>query len=207
MKNIKSLIKNNNKEKNCFTLVELLAVIVVLALLVLIAGRAVTGQITKAKKNTFRTETMQFAKAMASKFEMEEIEGNISTTHFVTEEKNIFYRYACASIESLKEEGYVDYVGEYTGWFEAFRRLGESAYGNNPMITDTDVNPIEIRVIINNGTYAYSFKTLSDIAADKKFATQKLYTELTDAQKGYFSISYCSGGSAPNSFGPPNLTP
>lgn len=56
------------KKKNGFTLVELLAVIVILAVIILIAINAVLPQMAKARKNSFADEVMNYAKAAETKY-------------------------------------------------------------------------------------------------------------------------------------------
>lgn len=56
------------KQSKGFTLVELLAVIVILAVIILIAINAVLPQMTKARKNSFADEVMNYAKAAETKY-------------------------------------------------------------------------------------------------------------------------------------------
>ena len=73
-------MKNNNKG---FTLVELLAVIVILAVIILIAVNAIIPQMNKAKKNAFVDEAniyMQAADKAYVDFQMDN--GNLSTYKF-----------------------------------------------------------------------------------------------------------------------------
>ena len=56
------------KNQKGFTLVELLAVIVILAVIILIAINAVLPQMTKARKNSFADEVMNYAKAAETKY-------------------------------------------------------------------------------------------------------------------------------------------
>ena len=54
--------------KKGFTLVELLAVIVILAVIILIAVNAVLPQMRKARRNSFADEVINFAKAAETKY-------------------------------------------------------------------------------------------------------------------------------------------
>ena len=54
--------------KKGFTLVELLAVIVILAVIILIAINAVLPQMEKARKNSFADEVLSYAKAAETKY-------------------------------------------------------------------------------------------------------------------------------------------
>ena len=60
----KNKVKKNQKG---FTLVELLAVIVILAVIILIAINAVLPQMEKARKNSFADEVLSYAKAAETK--------------------------------------------------------------------------------------------------------------------------------------------
>ena len=56
------------KNKKGFTLVELLAVIVILAVIILIAVNAVLPQMRKARRNSFTDEVINFGKAAETKY-------------------------------------------------------------------------------------------------------------------------------------------
>ena len=56
------------KNKKGFTLVELLAVIVILAVIILIAVNAVLPQMNRARKNSFADEAMNYLKAAETKY-------------------------------------------------------------------------------------------------------------------------------------------
>lgn len=62
--------------KKGFTLVELLAVIVILAVIILIAVNAVLPQMNRARKNSFADEAMNYLKAAETKY----VEGALDTT-------------------------------------------------------------------------------------------------------------------------------
>ena len=64
------------KNKKGFTLVELLAVIVILAVIILIAVNAVLPQMNRARKNSFADEAMNYLKAAETKY----VEGALNTT-------------------------------------------------------------------------------------------------------------------------------
>lgn len=121
-KNIKPIIK----DKSGFTLVELLAVIVVLALLILIAGRAVFGQIDKARKNAFRTEVIDISTAAEELFTIQLSDGTTLATIPVDKEGvETSYNYACYTIADLKNEGSIKISNSklYTGYVEVFKEL------------------------------------------------------------------------------------
>ena len=56
------------KNKKGFTLVELLAVIVILAVIILIAVNAVLPQMNRARKNSFADEALNYLKAAETKY-------------------------------------------------------------------------------------------------------------------------------------------
>ncbi|HOZ89193.1 MAG TPA: type II secretion system protein [Bacilli bacterium] len=163
-KNIKPIIK----DKSGFTLVELLAVIVVLALLILIAGRAVFAQIEKSRKNTFRTEILTFGKAMEEYFNSESIAGGTGTFTVTIGTKD--YEYACASPDDLKTKGFLDFSDAKTfeGRMQLFREAG----------TEDEV----VFIAINDGRrYGYVNQSLSTIEAGtvddiEKFSNSMLGT-------------------------------
>ena len=68
------------KNKKGFTLVELLAVIVILAVIILIAINAVLPQMAKARKNSFADEVMNYAKAAETKYVSDNADDETTTT-------------------------------------------------------------------------------------------------------------------------------
>ena len=171
MKNInkpkKGISKTNNKDKNGFTLVELLAVIVVLAMLVLIAGRAVTGQITKAKRNTFRTETIEFAKGMLDYYDLANVEESTPDDGLWSQ---LFY-WECKTLQELKDEGYIEFssTSGYSGYLIVIQ--AKQLYEGDPVF------PKSVFGKITNGKYMYldrsnKWTSLERIVADKKFDLQ-----------------------------------
>lgn len=71
------------KNQKGFTLVELLAVIVILAVIILIAVNAVLPQMRKARKNSFIDEAINFAKAAETAYVSDQINGAGSTCYTV----------------------------------------------------------------------------------------------------------------------------
>ncbi len=148
MKKSKKNIKPIKKDKNGFTLVELLAVIVVLALLILIAGRAVFAQIEKSRKNTFRTEILTIGKAADDMFKTSSIDNDTWTVTIGTDE----YEYACATPEELKDGGFLEFSDSKTfnGRIQVFR--------------NTATEEKTVYVTVEDGRrYAYVNQKLSDI--------------------------------------------
>lgn len=67
------------KNKNGFTLVELLAVIVILAVIILIASNNVGGLMTEARKNTLALEGSRLIDAAKNAYQMDVLNGTITT--------------------------------------------------------------------------------------------------------------------------------
>lgn len=90
------------KNKKGFTLVELLAVIVILAVIILIAVNAVLPQMRKARKNSFIDEAINFAKAAETAYVSDQISGESNTCYTV---KYLQEKYV--SKADAKYDGYV----------------------------------------------------------------------------------------------------
>lgn len=72
--------------KKGFTLVELLAVIVILAVIILVAMNAVIPQMQKARKNAFITEAERYLQAAKTYYTGEAIKGAVTDTCVNVEE-------------------------------------------------------------------------------------------------------------------------
>ncbi len=104
------------KKSKGFTLVELLAVIVILAILVLVAAPAVTNIMTKSQKNVFKNDVLGMVKSMDTAFteksslKIDTLSGTPSPTdgkvHNVTV-SNARYKYLCMTFAQLVSEQYV----------------------------------------------------------------------------------------------------
>ena len=75
------------KNKKGFTLVELLAVIVILAVIILIAVNAVLPQMRKARKNSFVDEVINFAKAAETAYVSDSLTGAGKTCYVLKDLK------------------------------------------------------------------------------------------------------------------------
>ncbi len=84
---------NVRKNKNGFTLVELLAVIVILAVIILIASNSVLSQMDKARKNALAIEGNTLINSAKNAYQSAILEGSITTGS------------ACFSLEYLYKEG------------------------------------------------------------------------------------------------------
>ena len=90
------------KNKKGFTLVELLAVIVILAVIILIAVNAVLPQMRKARRNSFIDEAINFAKAAETAYVSDQINGE---QHLCYSVKYLQTKYVSKADE--KYDGYV----------------------------------------------------------------------------------------------------
>lgn len=84
---------NIRKNKNGFTLVELLAVIVILAVIILIASNSVLSQMDKARKNALAIEGNTLINSAKNAYQSAILEGKVTTGS------------ACFSLEYLYKEG------------------------------------------------------------------------------------------------------
>ena len=75
------------KNKKGFTLVELLAVIVILAVIILIAVNAVLPQMRKARENSFVDEAINFAKAAETAYVSDSLKGEQKECYTIDELK------------------------------------------------------------------------------------------------------------------------
>ena len=75
------------KNQKGFTLVELLAVIVILAVIILIAVNAVLPQMRKARRNSFVDEAINFAKAAETAYVSDSLQGAGKTCYNISELK------------------------------------------------------------------------------------------------------------------------
>lgn len=135
-------IKNNKKG---FTLMELLAVIVILSVLILLAMPAVLRLMENARKNAFQTETESLVK--------------IAQTAYTNEAANSSYNgktKICYTLDYLTSAGYTEKKFE-TG-------------AGSIQIDITDSTNIEYKVWYKSGAYAYNGNTFDEVK-DGKTAT------------------------------------
>lgn len=114
------------KNKKGFTLVELLAVIVILAVVILVAINAVLPQMAKARKNSFADEVMSYAKAAETKYVTESqedsVEGDITTG-------------ICYELSDLHGEYVTKDDSRYSGIVIIKKRTGSNIYDKYAYIT------------------------------------------------------------------------
>lgn len=117
--------KSNLKNKKGFTLVELLAVIVVLAIIILIAMPSVMSAMDKARRNALITEANEITK--------------IATTAYADDSMGTGITKVCYNLKYLSDNGYLDKnLSDYTG------QVGVEVDANGKVTT---------KVWLSNGIY------------------------------------------------------
>ena len=128
--------------KNGFTLVELLAVIVVLAVIMLLAVNAVLPQMNKARKNAFVTEAESVINAASSYYQ---------TMILTGEDDNMTATGGCVSVEKLKG-GYLE-------------KNDTDFTGSVKIAIDQTTNVATYTIWLSNGEFAISNKAGAEIKA------------------------------------------
>jgi prepilin-type N-terminal cleavage/methylation domain-containing protein len=165
--------------KKGFTLVELLAVIVILAVIILIAITAVLPQMDKARRNSFADEVLSYAKAAESK---------LVTDSTVSTEGGADAGYGkCYDIASEDETKAL--TGEYISKKDA-------NYKGIVIIKkkSSKSSLFEKYVFLTNNKYHYNSTTaLSDIADTKSSLGQINYNDITEGKSLTFNScqAYC----------------
>lgn len=123
--------------KNGFTLVELLAVIVVLAVIMLLAVNAVIPQMNKARKNAFKTEIQSYFTGAETWYNNQLLAGTTVNDG------------DCVKFDTLE--------GEYVSAKDDDKLTGYIEFD----ITDGKVS---YKVSVSNGEYSFTGKTPSEVA-------------------------------------------
>ena len=97
-------MKNNRKG---FTLVELLAVIVILAILMVAAGSAVMSTMNNAKVNTFKNEALS-AINMATNMYTEISMNSDDAGNYLVNDTDAKYKGMCVTLQGLVNNGYLE---------------------------------------------------------------------------------------------------
>ncbi len=154
--------------KKGFTLVELLAVIVILAVIILVAMNAVIPQMSKARKGAFLTEIETFVKGAEAYYQAESIKGSAVTgctsTGGVTE--------CCIDIDSIKN----NYI----------KKADPNYIGSIKIKINAD-NTAEYSAYMSNGTYRFAGST-ADLSEDNIMA------DTTAAAKDCSGTTTVNGG-------------
>src|SRR5574344_2840796 len=104
-------MNNIIKNKKGFTLVELLAVIIILDVLVIVALTAVTGLMTTAKMNAFKTEILSIGQEFQTAYAAKSLTGTTSGTSYtdgLVHNTGSGNTYFCMSIKQLKDQNYIN---------------------------------------------------------------------------------------------------
>lgn len=128
-------MKNLNKKG--FTLVELLAVIVILAVVMLIAVTAVGPLMAKSRKSALGTEGIGLVDAAKTAFQAEQLKGTSSVIQATSS--------VCFDLEWLKSKGY-------------FSKGTAEKYNGSVLITYANTNggTYTYKFWISNGTYVFA---------------------------------------------------
>ena len=97
-------MKNNKKG---FTLVELLAVIVILAILMVAAGSAVMSTMNNAKVNTFKNEALSAINMATNMYTEISMNSDDAGTYLVNSE-DAKYKGMCVTLQGLVNNGYLE---------------------------------------------------------------------------------------------------
>ncbi len=125
------------RNKNGFTLVELLAVIVILAVIILIATNNVGEAMTKARKNALAIEGNSAVKGAKEAYQIAILEGDITTGA------------ACFSLSYLYNKGYFD-KGSGTG-------EGNDNYTGSVLVQpDAGKATYTYKFWLSNGSYVFN---------------------------------------------------
>ncbi len=121
------------KYKKGFTLVELLAVIVVLSIIILIASSGIGSALQKARKSALAIEGNELINAAKSAYQLDILDNKVKSGS------------ACYSLEYLFQEGYYskggsDKDGGYTG----------------SVLVTSDGNKVSYKFWIGNGSFVFA---------------------------------------------------
>lgn len=135
--------------KNGFTLVELLAVIVILAVVILVAVNNVIPQMNKAKAGAFKTEALSFLDGAEQYYTSQQMTGGAfdeSGKKGVSIEFLVKKKYV-KSADIEKYDGCVTYDSEN----EIFKiNLGSASYKTNGYVTASELSNFD-GVIVSSG--------------------------------------------------------
>lgn len=177
------------KNKKGFTLVELLAVIVILAVIILIAINAVLPQMAKARKNSFADEVMNYAKAAETKYvsdnaDEEATDGDI-TTGVCYMLKNLHGEYVTKNDSSYTGIVVLKRNAGNTNLYDKFTYIASNKFyynsttGDSALDDSTKLKKISAKNIDDGGSSNLTFK---DCCQYKQFLDPTYTCVATDRQ-------------------------
>lgn len=159
----------NNMNKKGFTLVELLAVIVILAVLALVAMPNVTRLMNDSRKNAFITEVENFVTYAQTSYTNSQINGTITNSadeSLITGQtfNNASYDYYCVSYAKLVSGGFIQKSNgdNYKGIFEIYM--------------PTDGTSSKTVIYMSNGSYQINGLSINKLA-NKSYEEKTVQTD------------------------------
>ena len=170
-----------NINKKGFTLVELLAVIVILAVLALVAMPNVTRLMNDSRKNAFITEVENFVTYAQTSYTNSQISGAITNSadeSLITGQtfNNVSYDYYCVSYAKLVSGGFIQKSNgdNYKGIFEIYMPNG------NYQINGLSINKLANKSYEEKTTQTdYAFLNSSSLELSRSACYTAQGTELT----------------------------
>lgn len=159
----------NKLNRNGFTLVELLAVIVILAVLALVAMPNVTRLMNDSRKNAFITEVENFVTYAQTSYINSQINGTITNSadeSLITGQtfNNASYDYYCVSYAKLVSGGFIQKSNgdNYKGIFEIYM--------------PTDGTSSKTVIYMSNGSYQINGLSINKLA-NKSYEEKTVQTD------------------------------
>ncbi len=159
----------NKLNRNGFTLVELLAVIVILAVLALVAMPNVTRLMNDSRKNAFITEVENFVTYAQTSYTNSQINGTINNSadeSLITGQtfNNASYDYYCVSYAKLVSGGFIQKSNgdNYKGIFEIYM--------------PTDGTSSKTVIYMSNGSYQINGLSINKLA-NKSYEEKTVQTD------------------------------
>lgn len=159
----------NKLNRNGFTLVELLAVIVILAVLALVAMPNVTRLMKDSRKNAFITEVENFVTYAQTSYTNSQINGTITNSadeSLITGQtfNNASYDYYCVSYAKLVSGGFIQKSNgdNYKGIFEIYM--------------PTDGTSSKTVIYMSNGSYQINGLSINKLA-NKSYEEKTVQTD------------------------------
>ena len=179
----------NNMNKKGFTLVELLAVIVILAVLALVAMPNVTRLMNDSRKNAFITEVENFVTYAQTSYTNSQINGTITNSadeSLITGQtfNNASYDYYCVSYAKLVSGGFIQKSNgdNYKGIFEIYM--------------PTDGTSSKTVIYMSNGSYQINGLSINKLA-NKSYEEKTVQTDYAFLNSSSLELSRSACYTAP----------